>query len=316
MSIQHLIGENRTFQKNQQILYEFLSNRKVLIGLTILPVLLLLTFILFIPILWAIAASFYDVPAFVPDWTYIGLDNFRVTLNDNRFWLSLGRSVIFAVASVALQLVVGIAIALLIAREFKYNKLVRAICLLPYLIPTAMLGFLMTFVFQPQYGVLNHLLMTLGIISERVNWFGNADTAMAMLIGSTAWKYSIFVTIMVLARIQSIPDGYYEAARVAGANWWQTFRDITLPNLKGVIFIVVLLRGIWMFNKFDIIWVMTAGGPAGATETAPIYAYRVGFYDLEIGRAAAVSLLLFVILIIGALVYFYVLEPEEEVNVE
>lgn len=316
MSIQQSIGENRIFQRNQQRLYDFLSNRKSLIAVTVLPVLFLLIFILFLPIVWAIAASFHEVPAFAPEWTYVGLGNFVETLTDGRFWLSLGRSVIFAVASVALQLVVGIAIAMLIAREFKYNKVVRAICLLPYLIPTAMLGFVMTFVFQYQYGVLNHLVMTVGIVNEPINWFGNAETAMAMLVTSTSWKYSIFVTIMVLARIQSIPDGYYEAARVAGANWWQMFRDITLPNLKGVIFIVVLLRGIWMFNKFDIIWVMTGGGPGGATETAPIYAYRVGFYDLEIGRAAAVSVLLFVILIIGAIIYFRVLEPEEEVRVE
>ena len=316
MSVRQTIGENSTFQHRQQQLYTILSNRKALISLTILPVLFLLTFILFIPILWAVAGSFHEIPAFVPEWTYVGTSNYVDVLTGDRFWWSLAKSTVFAVASVILQLVVGVAVALLIAREFKYNKLVRAICLLPYLVPTAMLGFVMTFVFNGQYGVLNHIAMELGLVAERVRWFGNQDTAMAMLITSTAWKYSIFVTIMVLARIQSIPDGYYEAARVAGASWWQTFRDITLPNLKGVIFIVVLLRGIWMFNKFDIIWVMTRGGPAGATETAPIYAYRVGFRELSLGHAAAISVLLFVILIVGALIYFYVLEPEEEVRVE
>lgn len=316
MSHRERVIGHPTFQRSQDALYDFLSRRWALIALTIIPVLFLLTFILIIPILWAIAASFFEIPAFVPEWSWVGLSNYSDTIYDSRFLWSLVRSVIFAGAGIALQLAVGVGIALLIAREFKYNKLVRAICLLPYLIPTAMLGLVMTFVFQQQYGVLNEILLRVGLISENVNWFGNPDTAMAMLVTSTAWKYSIFVTIMVLARIQSIPDGYYEAARVAGASWWQTFVHITLPNLKGVIFIVLLLRGIWMFNKFDIIWVMTRGGPARATETAPIYAYRTGFQDLAIGQAAAVSVLLFIILIVGAVIYFYVLEPEEEVRVE
>ncbi|WP_156587152.1 carbohydrate ABC transporter permease [Halorubrum sp. CBA1125] len=114
----------------------------------------------------------------------------------------------------------------------------------------------------------------------------------------------------------AIPEGYYDAARVCGASRWQKFRDITLPNLKGVIFIVVLLRGIWMFNKYDIIAVMTNGGPGDATQTAPIYAYKLAFQSYNLGESAAVSVILFGILIVAAVIYFRVLEPESEVRTE
>jgi multiple sugar transport system permease protein len=232
------------------------------------------------------------------------------------FRASLWKSIIFAVGSVAIQLTAGIGIALVINRDFKFNKGVRAIVLLPYLIPTALLGFLALWMFNTNWGILNSILVGAGLIDVGIQWFGNPDTAMLLLMLATAWKYAIFATILVLARLQSIPDGYYDAARVAGASRWQKFRDITLPNLRGVIFIVVLLRGIWMFNKYDIIAVMTNGGPGDATETAPIYAYKLAFNSYNLGESAAVSVILFVILIGAAAIYFRVLEPESEVRTE
>lgn len=304
------------FHRYQNAAYERLSDRRLMVILTVVPVLLLLTFVLIIPIIWAIWSSFHEIPLFEPDWMWVGIDHYVAQLTSDVFHASLWKSVIFAVGSVAIQLVVGIGIALIINREFKFNKTVRAIVLLPYLIPTALLGYLALWMFNTNWGVLNSLLVRLGVVDVGLQWFGNPDTAMLLLMVATAWKYAIFATILVLARLQSIPDGYYDAARVAGASRWQKFRDITLPNLKGVIFIVVLLRGIWMFNKYDIIAVMTNGGPNSATETAPIYAYKLAFANYNLGESASVSVILFVILIAVAIIYFWVLEPESEVRTE
>lgn len=304
------------FHQYQDAAYERLSDRRLMIVLTVVPVLLLLTFVLILPIIWAIWSSFHEISLYQSDWAWVGIDHYVTQLTSSAFHPSLWKSAIFAVGSVAIQLVVGIGIALVINREFKFNKGVRAIVLLPYLIPTALLGYLALWMFNTNWGVLNSLLVGVGVVDQGLQWFGNPDTAMLLLMVATAWKYAIFATILVLARLQSIPDGYYDAARVAGASRWQKFRDITLPNLKGVIFIVVLLRGIWMFNKYDIIAVMTNGGPNDATETAPIYAYKLAFAEYNLGASASVSVILFVILIVAAVIYFWALEPESEVRTE
>lgn len=316
MSLLSVVERTPPLRRVQDAVYERLSNRRLMIVLTVVPVLILLTFVLILPIIWAIRASFYEIPLFQTDWAWVGIQNYVTTITDAAFRASLWRSVIFAVGSVTIQLVTGIVIALVIAREFPFNKGVRAIVLLPYLIPTALLGYVGLWMFNTNWGILNSILVRAGVVEFGIEWFGNPDTAMLLLMVATAWKYAIFVTILVLARLQSIPEGYYDAARVAGASRWQKFRDITLPNLKGVIFIVVLLRGVWMFNKYDIIAVMTNGGPGDATETAPIYAYDVAFGQYELGTSAAVSVILFVTLIVSAVIYFRVLEPESEVRTE
>lgn len=297
-------------------MYDRLSNRRLMVALTVVPVILLLLFVLILPIAWAIWSSFHEIPLFDPNWTWVGAGHYVAQLTSETFHSSIAKSVIFATGSVAIQLTVGIGIALIINREFKFNKLVRAIVLLPYLIPTALLGFVALWMFNTNWGVLNSMLVRAGIIDVGIQWFGDPTYAMALLMIVTAWKYAIFATILVLARLQSIPDGYYDAARICGASRWQKFRDITLPNLKGVIFIVVLLRGIWMFNKYDIIAVMTNGGPGDATETAPIYAYKLAFQSYKLGESAAVSVILFAILFVAAIIYFRVLEPESEVRTE
>jgi multiple sugar transport system permease protein len=308
------LWERRT--RYREMLYRFLSRKRVMAGFTILPALLLFVFITLGPILWAIAAGFYEIPVFVPLWEFVLFDNYIELLGESAFWLSLWRSILFAGGSTAFQLVVGTGIALLVNRKFRLSGLVQTVVILPYMIPTAVLGFMALWMGNAQWGVINRLLIDLGVLDGPFSWFGRHSTAMVAVILTSSWKFTIFVTIMVLARLQSIPTDHYEAARVAGASRVQAFRDITLPNLKSVIFIVLLLRGVWMFNKFDIVWVLTGGGPGDATRTAPIYAYELAFGLTRLGKAAAMSTLLFVFLASVALVYFKLLEPAQEVRTE
>ncbi|SFL68755.1 multiple sugar transport system permease protein [Halogranum rubrum] len=297
-------------------LVEFLSRKRVLMALTLLPALSLFVIMIVVPVVWTIAASFNSISAFSPEWTWVGLENYRVVLSDPQFGTVLSRSIYFATGSVLLQLVLGTGIALLINRSFKLNSVARAVVMLPYLIPTAIVAYLALWMLNSQWGIINQLLVQAGLINQHIAWLGSPELAMLIIILVNSWKFSIFVTIMVLARLQGIPTGFYEAAQMAGASRFQQFRDITLPNLKGVIFIVLLLRGVWMFNKFDIIWILTGGGPINVTTTAPIYAYKTAFNQYALGRSAAISTILFGMLSVVAALYFYRFDPSKEVRVE
>lgn len=296
--------------------YEFLSRRSMMTGMTVLPVILLFTLILLFPIVWAIAASFHDIHAFDPTWHWVGLENFGTYLRDELFRETLVISATFAAVSVLIHLIVGTAFALLLNHDFRFKKLTSAIIFLPFLIPTAILGFGIDYMMNSTFGVINWLLVDAGVIESTRGWFGNPDTALYMVALANSWKFYALVTIMVYARLQSIPDAHYETAKMMGANAWDRFRDVTLPNLKGVLFLVVLLDSIWMFFKFDIVWLLTGEGPSGSTRMSVIYAYEVGFQQSQLGDTAAISVILFVIVAVGAVLYFTALNPEEEVRAE
>lgn len=297
-------------------LYEFLSQKQVMAALTILPALVMFTFVNLIPIAGIIGASLFDINAFSNEWTWTWVSNFESILANDAFISSLGKSVIYAGGSVSLQFVFGTTLALLLNRSFRFKNLARTFAILPYLVPNAVIGFLALWMLNSQWGIVNQLGVQAGLFDQYVAFFGQQQLAMVSAIITSSWKDSIFVTVMVLARLQAIPASYYEAAKMSGATAYQRFRDITLPNLKGVFFIVLLLRAVWMFNTFDYIWVLTQGGPRGATTTAPVYAYQIAFGTSKLGVAAAVSTILFILLMISAVVYFRVLEPSEEVRAE
>lgn len=300
--------------KRKEAIVEALSTRKAMIAMTLLPALLLFIFINLVPIFWAIFGSFHNIGIFDPEWTWTGFENYVTIFESSAFWMSLWRSTIFAGGSVVIQLTFGIGFALLINRSFKYSTFVRAIALLPYLVPTAVLGFVALWMNNGTWGVVNQILFQVGLIDEFIPWYGSRSFAMLAVVVTSSWKFSIFVTLLVLARLQGIPDKHYEAAEVLGATSYQQLRDITLPNIKGVIFIVLLLRGIWMFNKFDIIWILTSGGPNVATTTAPIKMYRLAYSDQVLGESLAMAVILFIILMIVAVLYFQVFNPSQEVN--
>ncbi|WP_331235884.1 carbohydrate ABC transporter permease [Natronorarus salvus] len=297
-------------------IYDVLSRRRILAILTVFPALLLFSLINVFPILWSIYAGFFSINIFSPEWNWIGLGNYRNLLVDDTFHVSLLRSTTFAVGTVTFQLTVGILIAVLISRTFRFNKFATAVVMLPYLIPTAIVAFMFHWIMNSTYGVFNWILIYLGVIESSIAWFGEPTFAMLAVIGVNSWKYTAFVAIMCLARLQSIPNSHYEAATVSGAGAWRKFWDITLPNLKGVIFIVLLLRGVWMFLHFDSVWILTRGGPGDSTMLSPVYAYERAFLGHQLGEAAAIATVLFGILFVSAIIYFLVLEPEQEVRVE
>lgn len=285
-----------------------------LAGMALLsPVLLFFVVVSLIPILYGIWLSFQTGTGAV-DLSYTGVSNYVEVLQDPMFWSSAWRGVVFAVYSVALQLGLGVALALALNQRIKFANITRAIIFLPYMIPTIAVAAMFKWILQNRIGVLNYILVELGIIAERMTFFTEA-LAMHTIVWASTWKWTVFVVLLVLARLQAIDETLYEAAKTNGASTFRQFMDVTLPQIKSILLLIVLLRTIWQFSKFEMIYLLTQGGPFDATTTLVIYAYDQAFGGLNFGLASATTTLLFVLLIAFAVVYFGVFSPEEEVEV-
>jgi len=236
-------------------------------------------------------------------------------LAEPNMWASLVHSIVFTVGSVLVQVVGGLTLALLLNRSFRGQGAARSLVILPYLLPTIVIGLVFKWLLNQDYGVINQVLLETGMVEMPINFFGGIHTAMYSIVGTTGWQYASFCALMLMARLQAINPKLYEAAKVSGAGAFRCFLDVTLPNLKTTLFLVALLRGIWMFNKFDLIYIITGGGPLRVTETLPIYAYRLAFEDFDFGRAAAACTLMFIVLAIGSILYFKLFDPSKEVEV-
>ncbi|MBN1239446.1 MAG: sugar ABC transporter permease [Gammaproteobacteria bacterium] len=223
-----------------------------------------------------------DAPAFA------GVGNFARLFADARFWNALGNTVYFTLVSVALEVVIGLAFALLLARPFVGRAPMRAVVLLPWAIPTVVAARMWEWMYNGDFGVINYLA------GADTNWLGNPYWAIHAAIAMDVWKATPFVALLLLAGRLSIPAELYQAARLDGAGAWRLFRHITWPLLRPLLLIVLIFRTIDAFRVFDAIYVLTGGGPANTTETLSIYAYKVLFQTLEFGYGSALAVAVFV----------------------
>lgn len=279
------------------------------------PALVLLLITAYLPIVYALTLGFYRKSAFSPDVDWAGVDNFVWLLGQEDLWFALLRSIIFTLGSVGFQVLFGLFFGLLLNEVIRGRTVLRSLVILPYLLPTIVIGLVFRWIFNPDFGIVNQFLLSSGMVSRPINFFGGLNTAMPSIIMATSWQYGSFAVLLVLARLQSINPRLYEAARTCGAGTWRCFIDVTLPNLRTTLMLIALLRGIWMFNKFDLIWIITQGGPLQATETLPIYIYKIAFRDFDFGRAAAGCLLMFILLLAVSAIYFRFFNPTKEVEV-
>jgi len=291
------------------------AERRVWVLGTTGPALVFLVVVAYLPIAYAVALSFFKKTAFNPAMKWAGVNNYRFILEEPELWNAFGRSVLFTVGSVALQLALGLVAALLLNRAFRGLNLVRSLFVLPYLLPSIVVALVFQWLLSPEYGVVNQVLMQTGVVARPINFFGGLGTAMWAVIGMAGWQYGSFATLLILARLQAINPKLYEAAAVSGAGPLRSFWDVTLPALRTTLLVIALLRGIWTFNKFDSIWLVTHGGPLKHTETLPLYAYRLAFEEFDFGLAAAVCSVMFVVLLVGAIVYFKLFDPTREIEV-
>jgi multiple sugar transport system permease protein len=232
---------------------------------------------------------------------FSGLENYGRMAQDGRFWQSIFNTTVFTISSLILELILGMAIALVLNQAFRGRSAVRTIAIIPWALPTALIATTWAWIFNAEFGVWNDILMRLNIIPEGqgINWLGEPTLAMMSVIAADVWKTTPFISILLLAGLQSIPEDLYEAHAIDGASAWQSFRQITLPLLMPQILIASLFRFAQAFGIFDLIAVMTGGGPAGATETVSIYVYATIMRYLDFGYGAALVVITFLVLIVA-----------------
>lgn len=244
---------------------------------------------------------------------FIGLENFaKIFTEDKLFIPSLVNTLKWVVSQVGLQLVFGIIVALLLNQKFKFRGFFRAAAFIPWAISGVLAAVMWSLMYNEHMGVINDLLMRVGIINESKAWLADTTTAFGAVIIAELWRGIPFFAITLLAALQSIPEELYEAAKVDGAGRWKSFLHITLPQLKNTIILTTLLRTIWEFNNVDLIFNLTGGGPAHDTTTLTMYIAEQAVHGSNFGYGSALTVISFGILLLFAMFYLKITRFERE----
>ena len=253
------------------------------------PAMIVLVALTAFPTVYMFVAAFVKFDASAPlNSKFAGIDNFLRLFTDDKFHNALVNTAVFSVVAVTLEFVLGLGFALLVDTYIRRANFIKTLLILPMMMPTIVVAITWKLMYQPQFGVINDLLGRIGI--PPLLWAASVKTAMPSIILIDIWEWTPFIFLMCLAGLASLPQEPFEAAELDGASAFQKFRDLTLPFLKPVIVVTLLLRIMDAFRLFDQVYVLTLGGPAGATETLSFYLYKVTFRFFDIGYAAAISL--------------------------
>nr|WP_210343981.1 MULTISPECIES: sugar ABC transporter permease [Nitratireductor] len=271
--------------------------------LMMLPLLVVMTAIVGWPLLDTLRLSFTDARLVGTGGDWVGLDNYARMLSSSRFLDTLSTTTIFAVVSVTLEMVLGVLTALLLNQAFYGRTLLRALLILPWALPTVVNATLWRLIYNPQYGALNALVTQLGLTTDYQSWLGQPASALTALIIADAWKNFPLVALIALAALQMVPREITSASLVDGAGPFSRFRHVTLPYLVGPLMVALVLRTIEAFKVFDIIWVMTRGGPANSTRTLSILVYQEAFSFQRAGSGASLALIIALLVTVLAGVY-------------
>lgn len=277
----------------------------------ILPATVCLAIVLLYPLFRVFYMSFFEIePLYHKEPIFTGIKNFQKILSDSRFKGTILQTAYWTFGSVALQFIIGLTAALIINEAFWGRGLARALLLVPWAMPAVVGAFSWKWMWHGEYGVVNHILKTLHLIPHNINWLGGISTAMAAVIITNTWRGFPFIMIMLLAGLQNIPKELYDASSIDGASVGQELRYITLPLLKPVILVTTLLAGIWTFNNFAYIYILTGGGPGGKTDILVTFIYKQGFRFFHFGYAAALSVALFFVVLAFSLLYIKIMKIE------
>ncbi len=234
---------------------------------------------------------------------FVGLGNYIEIFQNKYFWASIGRTFYFMTTSIIIEFALGISIALLLNIEFKGRSIVRSLILLPWALPITIDAVMWKWIFNPSYGVFNSLLLQFGVINEYKTWLSDPFSAMNVIIVADVWKVTPVIVLLTLAALQSIPKELYEAAMIDGSSSWNSFWRLTFPLLIPSLVVVLLLRTMDAFKVFDIIYIMTSGGPADGTKLIAYYTYIEAFSYLRLGTGSALAYLMTIFVGIIAIVY-------------
>lgn len=279
------------------------------------PAVLTIAALFVYPMFYAVLLSMYQLNDKMPDAAgFVGLGNFAMLATDPKFLNALARTFVFCVFTVFGGVAFAIATAVLLNVTFKGRTITRVLLLVPWAVPPVVNGIMWKLIFDGSYGAVNYLLMSLGLIDQRVQWLATPNLAMGVLIVAELWKLTPFLTLMALASMQAIPSNMYRAAAIDGANAWRRFWRLTLPNMRGTIMFLLIVQSMWSIKVFDSIYVLTggSGGPAEATTTVNFLAYLTTFSYLDRGYGAAMSLAIMALVCVVAVFWVLVLGRREK----
>jgi multiple sugar transport system permease protein len=259
----------------------------------ILPLIIIIMVFILLPVAGTFIDSLYRDVSFLKK-EFTGLENYKNLIEDTRFWQSFSFTLLFTFISVCLEMVLGLIFALLLNEVLPFRGILRACVLIPWAIPAAIAGRVWELIYNYHYGLANFLIKNFGISSEPINWLGSEGSAFFSLVIADAWKTTPFVSIILLAGLSAIPQEIYRQAKVDGTDFLQRFVKITLPLLRPVLIVALLFRTIDALRIFDLIYVLTKGGPGGATTSLSLYGYKY-FLISDFGYGSAVSIALFII---------------------
>ena len=248
----------------------------------------------------------------IDEWEFVGAKYYLQLISESEFYQTLSTTTAFAACVVIGNMVLGLLLAVIVNQKIPLVNFFKVILMLPWLFPEVVVGLIWKWIFSPLFGLLNHFLFTFNLIETETDVLGKETTAFIGVVFVCIWKGYPIVMLMMMAGMKNIPQERYEAAAIDGANQWQQFRHITLPGLKPIILVAIILETAWWFKHFTIIWLMTAGGPAGRTEVVSLEIYLQAFTNFNFGRAAAESVIILAILMIVSLFYARALRDESE----
>ena len=278
----------------------------------IIPVVIFMIIVYGYPLLLTFKYSFQEVSLIGSENTFVGFRNYIRVLTDEKFYNTLILTFKWAVLTIVIKIVIGFIMALLLNAELYFKKALRFLVLIPWAIPQVVVAILWTWILDGQYGYLNYYLQKFGLVEEVIRWLSDPNLALISTSIVDAWIGIPLITMIFLSGLSSIPDSLYEAAMVDGANLFQRFRYITLPAMKKVFLIALTLTTIWTFNSFNVIYVLTGGGPMDATETMMIKIYHEAFGKYNLGMSSTLSIIVFIILIILSILYWKQINRDEE----
>lgn len=279
--------------------------------LFIIPAALVVFLLLIYPILSSIYYSFTSKHLIKASYDWVGLDNFRFVLTNPDFYIAFLNSIKWTVYSIVGQLLVGFATALALNKIPKYSGFFRTLLIIPWAFPAIVIAFSWKWIFNDVYGFIPNLLTALGITDYNLNFFADPGFVFGAVVFINVWFGAPLFMVNILSALKTIPSDQYEAAVMDGATAWQSFWSITVRHIRGVIGLLVVLRTIWVFNNFDLLYLITGGGPSDLTTTLPIFAYRTGWGMKQLGVSSAITVILLLFLLSICFFYFKLLNKWE-----
>lgn len=280
-------------------------------GLTFVsPAMLVMVLLVVYPLLYGMYISLFKTNL-LNRWDFVGLTYFVQALSDPGFLKSLIVTSLYALFAVAGHLIVGTALAVMLASGVRYQVVFRALLILPWLFPDVVVALIFRWIFDPIFGLFNFALITVGLLDTHFAWLDDPIWAFVAVVCATIWKGYPLIMLLVLAGLQSIPKDRYEAAALDGAGRFLQFRYVSLPGLVSVLGVAVIIDFIWWFKHFTIVWLLTKGGPIDATNVVSIDIYRTAFQSFNFGQASAMAVIVFFICLVFAVIYQLVVPADE-----